>query len=146
MRRNHHRRAWRVNERIPDGLGAPNGLEADVAIGARAVLDDEGLAERLGEPRPEHARGDIGHAAWRDVHDHAHRLHGPLLAMRGRREQRQCGNEDAHQTHFSRFAASSMMLRSACFATSIVAFTKPSWCYRSMLACSALRSGFMSGS
>jgi hypothetical protein len=77
-----------VHHGVAVGLGAHRLLEADVAVAAGLVLDQEGLAERLGEPRAEHAGGDVGDAARRHVDDHAHRLGGPGLRVGICRDQR----------------------------------------------------------
>src|SRR5258708_31605370 len=45
-------------------------LERDIAVRARAVLDDETLAERLGELRRDDPCDDVGGAAGRIGHEH----------------------------------------------------------------------------
>jgi hypothetical protein len=56
-----------VGGRVDDGLGA------DVAAGARPVLDDEGLAQPVGKPLTDQARGDVDPAAGGKPGDDAHR-------------------------------------------------------------------------
>src|SRR6516164_1064445 len=56
-----------VGGRTHDRLGA------DVARSARPVLDDEWLAEALGQPLTDQAREDVGRAAGRKADDDAHR-------------------------------------------------------------------------
>ncbi len=85
VRRDHHARAGRVRHGVAIGIGVRDRFEADIAVAARAVLDDERLAERLAEPCAEHARGDVGDAAGCHVDDHAHRLRRPLLRIGVRR-------------------------------------------------------------
>src|SRR5205807_10342889 len=48
-------------------------IGGDVAAGAAAVLDDELLAEPLGERLREHARGDVARGAGTEADDDAHR-------------------------------------------------------------------------
>ncbi len=56
-----------VRLRIHDGLGA------EVAAGSRPIFDDEILAEPLGQPLPDQARGDVDPAAGRKADDDVHR-------------------------------------------------------------------------
>jgi hypothetical protein len=48
-------------------------IGGDVAAGAAAVLDDELLAQSLGERLREHARGDVARGARTEADDDAHR-------------------------------------------------------------------------
>ena len=50
-------------QRVAVGGRAHDRLGADVAAGARPVLDDEWLAEPLRQPLPDQAREDVGRAA-----------------------------------------------------------------------------------
>src|SRR5688572_2550673 len=81
VRRDHHARAGRIEQRVAVGIRARDRVEADVAVAAGAVLDQETLAQRLAQAGADHARGDVGHAAGGDVDDHAHRLARPRLCM-----------------------------------------------------------------
>ena len=73
--RRHH------GDRVAVRVGARRNLGADRAAGARAVVDDELLAELLGQPRRQQARDDVGAAAGRERHDHAHRPLGPFSGL-----------------------------------------------------------------
>jgi hypothetical protein len=48
-------------------------LGSDVAASARAVLDDELLAEPFRQQVPDESRSDVGRAGWSERHDQAHR-------------------------------------------------------------------------
>jgi hypothetical protein len=48
-------------------------LGRDIRAGAGTVLDDDLLADTLGEPRAQDARHDIGPATWREADDPVHR-------------------------------------------------------------------------
>ena len=50
-------------ERVAVGRRVHDGLGADIAAGARPVLDDELLAEPLRQPLPHQPRDDVGRAA-----------------------------------------------------------------------------------
>ena len=56
-----------VGRRVHDHLGR------DVGAGARAVLDDELLAEPFRQPLPRQPRDDVGRAAGGKANDDAHR-------------------------------------------------------------------------
>ena len=77
--------------------GARDDLGADQTAGASAVVDDELLAELLRQTYRHHARNDIGAAARRKRHDHAHRFLGPFSSLSmcsrhgcGEHQQQQC--------------------------------------------------------
>src|SRR5262245_27244177 len=55
------------------GGGTHDRLGADVARSARPVLNDEWLAEALGQPLTDQAREDVGRAAGRKADDDANR-------------------------------------------------------------------------
>ena len=59
-----------VRRRLGDVLGG------DIVAGARLVLDDELLAELLGQPSADDARDDVGRSAGRIADDDAHRMVG----------------------------------------------------------------------
>jgi hypothetical protein len=56
-------RVLREEEGVAVGAGAGRGLRGDEAVGAGAVLDDDGLAKALGQRLGEDARGDVRGAA-----------------------------------------------------------------------------------
>ncbi len=60
-------------QRIAVGRRLGGGFEREVAVRARAVLDQEGLAERLGEFLRDDARDDVGSAAGTVGHQDLHR-------------------------------------------------------------------------
>ena len=66
MRGHHEQERVAVRWRAYDRLGC------DVAAGAGAVLDNELLAEPLGQPLPDHAGGRIGRAAGGKAENDAH--------------------------------------------------------------------------
>jgi len=65
--RNDQKERMAVGGRTRDRLGA------DVARSARSVLNDEWLAEALGQPLTDQARDDVGRAAGRKADDDAYR-------------------------------------------------------------------------
>jgi hypothetical protein len=73
--RRHH------GERVTVRSGARRDIGADRAAGARAIIDDELLAELLEQTRRQQARDDIGAVAGRERYDHAHRPLGPFSAL-----------------------------------------------------------------
>ena len=74
-----------VGRRLGDGIGAER------AARARAVLDHHRLAERLAELLPDQAGGHIGDAAGRERHDDADRAPGICLRLRGQEGQSEEG-------------------------------------------------------
>jgi hypothetical protein len=83
------------------GRGLRRGLERDIAVRARAVLDDEALAERLGELRRDDPRDDVRRAAGRVGHEHPHRAAGVGFLRRSREHGReQQGRGEALYYHF----------------------------------------------
>ena len=64
---------------VPVRGRACDGLRADVAAGAGAVLDNHVLAEKLGHLRREQPHHHVGAAAGGERHDHAHRAVGKRL-------------------------------------------------------------------
>src|SRR6516225_8151517 len=77
-----------VGGRTRDRLGG------DFPLGTRAVLDDEGLPEALGEPLADQAREDVGRAAGRKANDDAHRSRRIGLRPGDLRYRRQYGSTD----------------------------------------------------
>ena len=75
----HQRRRRRGEQRVAVGLGLVRRGRADVAGGARPVVDDHRLAPLLRQLLADVARQQIGAAAGRERHDDAHRLLRPLL-------------------------------------------------------------------
>ena len=75
-----------VRRRAHDRLGA------DIAAGARPVLDDEWLAEPLRQPLADQARDDVGAAAGGKADDDAHRPRRIGLRPRDARDGRQRGS------------------------------------------------------
>src|SRR5712691_9123689 len=66
-------------------------LRADIAGGARPVLNNEWLAKPLRQPLPDYARDDVDLAARREWHDQAHGASGISLRPRETRQGRQRG-------------------------------------------------------
>jgi len=66
-------------------------LRRDIATSSRPVLDNEGLAEPLGQPLPDQSRGNIGSAASSKADDDARRPQrvalGPSVARDGRQRE-----------------------------------------------------------
>ena len=81
----------RVDEeqRVAVGRGLGDRFRRDVAARARTVLDDEGLAEPLGEPFAEQTRQDVIGPACREADHEAHRLVGVGLRQREARSDGQ---------------------------------------------------------
>ena len=77
-------------------------LAADDASGARAIVDDELLAERSSQPRAQQARERIDSAAGRERHDEAHGFRGPVAGLRrkGRRRSERNGDQDRTQSTY----------------------------------------------
>ena len=75
------------------GLGDLGG--ADVATGAAAIFDHEGLLERKGQLLGHYPRGDVGGAASGERHHDAHRLDRPLLRRCERRHKHDGCREEA---------------------------------------------------
>jgi hypothetical protein len=61
---------------------------ADVAAGAADIVDIELLSELLAQFLSNRPRKDIGRAAWRKWHDHAHRSFGIALGSGDARNRR----------------------------------------------------------
>ena len=61
-----------------------------IAVGAGAVLDDDGLAERLRQRLAHHARHHVGHAAGREGNDQLDGFGGPGGLGLGRECQAGC--------------------------------------------------------
>ena len=74
-------------QRVAIGRRRDDRLGAEIAAGAALVLDDEGLAEPLGQPLPDQAAGDVGGAARRERHHDAHRP-GRIVERHGGARQR----------------------------------------------------------
>src|SRR5262249_15442054 len=75
-------------ERITVGRGLRRGRSADIAAGARTVLDDDVLPPRFGELLREDAPERVDGAAARKRDDHAHRPVGIALRPRVRAPSR----------------------------------------------------------
>ena len=71
-----------IGRRVHDGFGA------DVAAGARTVLGHEGLAQPVGQPLADQARGDVDAAAGGKTGDDAHRPRRIILRFCEPREGR----------------------------------------------------------
>ncbi len=69
---------------IAVGLGVEHLVDRDDAVGARLVLDHEGLAQDLPQLLAQDAGHDVGGAAGRVRHHDLHRLGGILVLRRGR--------------------------------------------------------------
>ena len=68
---------------------------ADSAAGAATIVSDDRLAEPVVQPLHQHARDDIGAAAWRERHDQANRLGRIALGDCGSAcNDRERGDED----------------------------------------------------
>src|SRR5438045_3597853 len=65
---------------------------ADISASTRAVVDDEWLAEPLGKPLTDQARGDVDPAAGRKTSNDAHRPRRIGLRAHETRHSRQCGS------------------------------------------------------
>ena len=68
-----------VKERVAVRRRLCGGGRADGAASARAVVDDDGLAESLGELLADEAADDVGRPARRERHDEMDRLRGIAL-------------------------------------------------------------------
>ena len=69
-------------QRVAVGRGLGRHVGADAAAGARPVLDNDLLAQRLAELLGGHARQDVGRLAGRGRDDDAQRLGRPSLWAR----------------------------------------------------------------
>jgi hypothetical protein len=67
-------RARRLQQRVAVGRRLPDALGADLASGARHVLDDHRLTQKLVHARLRDAHGRIGRSARRKRHDDLDRL------------------------------------------------------------------------
>ena len=79
-------------QRVAVRRGAPDQRGRDVAIGADAVLDDEGLAEPLRQPLPHEPRHDVGRATGAEADDEAHRTRRIFVGKRNARGHRERGS------------------------------------------------------
>ena len=84
-RRVNHEKCVAVWRRLHDCPGS------DVGAGARSVLNDERLAEALGELLADQARDDVGSAAGGIANDDLHRPRRIGLRLSEARDGRQCG-------------------------------------------------------
>jgi len=101
-----HVAAGQHQQRVAVRCRARRRLGADIAGGARLVLDDELLAEPLGQPLRRLPRRHIRRAAGDERHDDAHRLVGVLGLRRPACEQRQQRREqDKRTVHWKRFSS-----------------------------------------
>ncbi len=79
-------------QRVAVGLRLGHGLRGDRAVGARLVLDDDGLAEISAHAFGQDTSDEVGVAAGREADHHADRAVGIVLRLRrqersGRRER-----------------------------------------------------------
>ena len=82
------------------GWALQQGHHAEVAAGARAVLDHDVLLQFLGQARRHQARGDVGGAARRVGHDDAQRLGREGGGLReGRRSSEERGAQQGGAGH-----------------------------------------------
>jgi len=79
-------------QRVAVGLRLRAGLRADERRAARAILDDHGLTERLGQLLSERAQEHVAHAAGTERHDHPD---GLVRIVLGNRAARSC-HEQKH--------------------------------------------------
>ena len=95
----HRQRAGRTQDQ---GMAVRGRLHAEVgtrvAATARPVVDEDGLAERLGQRRHRHARDHVGDAAGAERNDHADRTVRIGTLREGLQGQRTCGG-GAQQRH-----------------------------------------------
>ena len=75
-------------QRVAVGRGADHGLGADIAAGAGAVFDHEGLPEPLVEPLADQPRRDVDAAAGGKTGNDAHRPGRVILRRGGMRKRR----------------------------------------------------------
>jgi len=71
-------------QRVAVGRGLRDSIAADDGAGAGAILDDEGLLERLGKVLRQHAGIDVGRPARTKRHDDLHGMGGIILRKRRR--------------------------------------------------------------
>ncbi len=74
-------------------------LGADDAARTGAVVDDDGLAELLGEPHGDGTGHHVGDAARRKGHDQAQRLAWIALTEGSRRQDAKSGEYDSDPSH-----------------------------------------------
>src|SRR5262245_49857928 len=86
VRRSRQEERVAVRRRLHDRLGT------DIAAGTRPVLDDELLAEPLGQPMTDQARGDVGSTTGGKSDDNAHWPRRIGLRPRDARQSRQRGS------------------------------------------------------
>ena len=86
VRRDHHEERVAVRRRFHDHFGA------DIAGGARSVLDDELLAKSLRQPLTHQARDDVGRTTGRKADNDAHRVRRIGFRPRDARHRRERGS------------------------------------------------------
>ena len=86
VRRDGQHQRVAVRRRSYDDLGA------DIAAGARPIVDEEWLPEPLRQPLTDQARDDVGRAAGRNSHDQTHRPRRICLRSRDARHDRERGS------------------------------------------------------
>src|SRR5215813_9829116 len=91
-RRVHRVRRMDEEERIAIRYRTHDGLRGDISAGARPVLDNELLAESLGQPLTHRTGDEVVSAARRDWHDQTHWPRRIGLRPRDAREGRQRGS------------------------------------------------------
>jgi hypothetical protein len=91
-RRAHH-------EGVPVGLGLGDVVGGDVAAGAGLVLDDELLAELLGDLGRDDPRRNIGGLAGLERNDELHRPRRPFGGVRPARQQRHTAESSGAGQH-----------------------------------------------
>jgi hypothetical protein len=82
----------RDQQRVAIGRSLCRCPRADIAVGARTILHDELLAQRIGESGRHRARENVGADAGREWQDHRHRTRGPGIGgeRRCRRDKACC--------------------------------------------------------
>ena len=73
MRIDRHHPTRTEQQRVAIGSGPSNRLSAQVAIGARTILDHDRLTQRIGQRRRHRTRNQISRAAGREIDHHAQR-------------------------------------------------------------------------
>ena len=87
-------------QRVAVGLGLGHDLRADIAAGARLVVDDDLLAQRLLQAGLDRPRQHVGDAARRERRHDAHRLRWiGLRASRRRQQDAEDSRTNAYALH-----------------------------------------------
>jgi hypothetical protein len=91
----------RQHQRVAVGRRPDDELGADIAGGARPVLDDERLFEPFRQPLRHQPRDDVGRAAGDDGDDQTHRPRRIGLRPRDPRDDRQRGSARGQMQEFA---------------------------------------------